>query len=257
MRPLDQEAFDATLEERPAAISFHLGVVPDLIDRAHEAGILWIQQVFTLEQAERAVAAGVDVLIAQGGEAGGNGGEISTLAFVPQVVDIAGDIPVAAAGGIADGRGLAAALVLGATGVNVGTRFVASTELAVGDDFKRAVVDGSSEDAVKVEFVDHVLPPLGPGGDRGVPRAMRTPFIERWNANPEEAAPAGEELRTAIAEQRIHELLPFAGQSAGLVTEVLPAAEIVRRMVAEAEEALAVASGAVGQRAEDKGDPQK
>ena len=116
MRPLDEEAFAATLAFRPAAISFHLAVPDDLIARAHDAGILWIQQVMDVRQAEQAVRAGVDVIVAQGGEAGGHGGLVSTMVLVPQVVDLAGDIPVVAAGGIADGRGLAAALALGAAG---------------------------------------------------------------------------------------------------------------------------------------------
>ncbi|MFH8658943.1 nitronate monooxygenase [Streptomyces afghaniensis] len=114
LRPLNEEAFQATLDERPAAVSFHLGVPGDLIERAHDAGILWIQQVMDVQQAEQAVGAGADVIVAQGGEAGGQGGEVATMVLVPQVVDIAGDTPVVAAGGIADGRGLAAALALGA-----------------------------------------------------------------------------------------------------------------------------------------------
>ena len=89
----------------------------DLIARAHEAGVVWLQQVMNRQQAEEAGAGGADVLIAQGGEAGGNGGWVSTMVLVPQVVDVAGDLPVVAAGGIADGRGLAAALALGASGV--------------------------------------------------------------------------------------------------------------------------------------------
>src|SRR3954470_12986142 len=106
MRPLDMEAFEATLHERPAAISFHIGDPGDLVLRAHDAGIIWIQQVFDLDQARRAVDRSADVIIAQGGEAGGNGGFVTTMVMVPAVVDLAGAIPVVAAGGIADGRGL-------------------------------------------------------------------------------------------------------------------------------------------------------
>ena len=124
VRPLDEDAFTATVEFGPAAISFHLAVCPDLIARAHDAGIRWIQQVMTRDQAEQALSASADVLVAQGSEAGGLGGFVSTMVLVPQVVDLAGDVPVVAAGGIADGRGMAAALALGAAGVVMGTRFL-------------------------------------------------------------------------------------------------------------------------------------
>jgi enoyl-[acyl-carrier protein] reductase II len=97
-RPFDGEAFAATLRFRPAAISFHLGVPAELIARAHDAGILWIQQVMDRQQAERALDAGADVIVAQGGEAGGHSGWVSTMVLVPQVVDLAGNVPVVAAG---------------------------------------------------------------------------------------------------------------------------------------------------------------
>src|SRR5262249_19112743 len=97
-RPLDEEAFAATLAFGPAVVSFHLAVPADLIARAHDAGIVWLQQVVDVYQAEEAAAAGADVIIAQGGEGGGNGGFVSTMVLVPQGVDIAGERPVAAAG---------------------------------------------------------------------------------------------------------------------------------------------------------------
>src|SRR5262245_36651193 len=139
-RPLDEEAFAATLAFGPAAVSFHLAVPEDLVARAHDAGSLWIQQVMDVRQAEQAVRAGADVIVAQGGEAGGHAGTVSTLVLVPQVVDVAGEIPVVAAGGIADGRGLAAALALGAAGVGIGTRFLATPEMGIGAEAKRRLV---------------------------------------------------------------------------------------------------------------------
>ena len=93
-RPFGEEAFAASLDFRPAAISFHMGVPADLIDRAHDRGILWLQTVGDAEGAEAALEAGADVLIAQGTEAGGNGGWIGTLVLVPLIVDLAGDVPV-------------------------------------------------------------------------------------------------------------------------------------------------------------------
>jgi len=149
-RPLDEEAFAATLAFGPAVVSFHLAVPADLIARAHDAGIVWLQQVIDVHQAEEAAAAGADVIIAQGGEGGGNGGFVSTMVLIPQVVDIAGEIPVVAAGGIADGRGLAAALALGAQGACLGTRFLASTEMAIASEWKQRIVDADALDAVKV-----------------------------------------------------------------------------------------------------------
>jgi hypothetical protein len=108
------------------------------------------QQVMSRAQAEEAVAAGADVLIAQGGEAGGNGGWVSSMVLVPQVVDVAGDTPVVAAGGIADGRGVAAAFALGAAGVFLGTRFLASREMHISREWKQRIIDADALDAVTV-----------------------------------------------------------------------------------------------------------
>ena len=242
MRPLDPEAFQATLHERPAAISFHIGDPGDLVQRAHDAGILWIQQVFDLDQARRAVDRGADVIIAQGSEAGGNGGLVGTMVMVPAVVDLAGGIPVAAAGGIADGRGLAAALVLGAQGVNLGTRFLASAEMRISDRWKQAILRADALDAVKLDFADAVLPPLSPGGVPAVPRALRTHFIDRWNQDVSGARSATgqlrDQVRTAAADGRLDELIPFTGQSAALIHDIAPAAELVARIITQAETAL-------------------
>jgi nitronate monooxygenase/enoyl-[acyl-carrier protein] reductase II len=237
-RPLDEEAFAATLEAAPRAISFHMTVPADLIAEAHDAGILWIQQVVDLREAEQALEAGADVIVAQGGEAGGHCGSVGTMVLVPQVVDAAGDVPVVAAGGIADGRGLAAALALGAQGVSMGTRFLASEELGIADAWKRRVVEADATDAVKVVNSERVLPPYSRPGSRVEPRALRTPLIEQLREHPEWIDPAavGPRIRASVAAGGGDEYLPFAGQSAGLIHEVLPAAEIVRRVVAEAEE---------------------
>jgi nitronate monooxygenase/enoyl-[acyl-carrier protein] reductase II len=198
-------------------------------------GCLFVQQVHSVEHAELAAEAGADAIIAQGGEAGGFGAYVGTMGLVPQVVDAVAPVPVAAAGGIFDGRGLAAALVLGAAGVNVGTRFLASIEASVHDDWKQRIVDSTSEDAVKVEFADEVFPPPSPGGFAVKPRSLRTPFIDNGVGD---ADAKRNELMTALAEGRTHELVPFTGQSAGGVQNVLPAGEIVRQLVEHAEAAL-------------------
>jgi enoyl-[acyl-carrier protein] reductase II len=118
-RSFDPEVFDAVLDFRPAAVSCQLADPAGLIERAHAVGALWMQQVMSVEQARRAIDLGADVIIAQGGEAGGHGGDVATTMRVPQVVDVAGEVPVVAAGGIADGRGLVAALAMGAQGVSM------------------------------------------------------------------------------------------------------------------------------------------
>jgi hypothetical protein len=123
---LDVEAFRYTLAARPAVVSFALGDPGDLVQQAHDVGARVMLQVTTVGQAIEAAQHGVDVVIAQGGEAGGYGGTVSTMVLVPQVVDAVSPIPVVAAGGIFDGRGIAAALMLGSAGVNLGTRFLAS-----------------------------------------------------------------------------------------------------------------------------------
>jgi enoyl-[acyl-carrier protein] reductase II len=225
------------------SFGFAIGNPGELVSRAHEAGARFVQQVHTVAQAREAAEIGVDVIVAQGSEAGGFGGQIGALALLPQVVDAVAPVPVIAAGGIADGRGLAAALCLGAEGVQLGTRFLASEEAAIPDEWKRRLLEAGSEDAVKIEFADQVFPPPSPGGYRDLtPRALRTPYVDEWNARREEAssnaAALREELMTAARDRRLHELTPFTGQSVGLIGDVLPVAEIVRRLISEAEASL-------------------
>ncbi|MDP9353017.1 MAG: nitronate monooxygenase [Chloroflexota bacterium] len=241
---LDEDAFALTLEAQPAVISLALGDPGDLVERARGAGAKVIHQVHTVRQARRAAELGVDGIIAQGSEAGGQGmiEGVGALALVPQVVDAVTPIPVLAASGVADGRTLAAALVLGAQGANVGTRFLASEEASADAAWKEAVLGAESEDAVRFGVWGEIFPPAGERAYETAPRVMRTPFVEEWLHRPDQARGQAERLRgeivSTIRERTPHELLPFTGQTAGLIREVLPAAEIVRRMVAEAELAL-------------------
>jgi enoyl-[acyl-carrier protein] reductase II len=119
---------------------------------------------------------------------------------------------------------------------------VASVEAGVSERWKEALVAAAAEDAVKVEFANPIFPPAGNGGYETLPRVLRTPFVDEWNRRPDDVPAAAERLRgelmAALAEHRAHELVPFSGQTAGLVREILAAAEIVRRMVADAEAAL-------------------
>src|SRR6266849_10512646 len=151
---LDPEAFRYTLEAKPAVISFALADPGDLVRQAHDVGSLVMLQVTTVAQAVQAAERGVDVIIAQGGEAGGYAGEVSTMTLVPQVVDAVSPMPGVAAGGIFDGRGIAAALMLGAGGVNLGTRFIASMGAPAPKEWKQAIVNAKSEDAIKVDVVN-------------------------------------------------------------------------------------------------------
>lgn len=241
-RPLNEEAFQATLDLRPAAISFHMGIPADLVERAHDQGILWLQTVGDVDAAEVALEAGADVLVAQGSEAGGNAGWVSTMVLVPAVVDLAGDTPVVAAGGIADGRGIAAALALGAQGASLGTRFLATTEMTVDPAWKERIVAAHARDAVKVPHAERVLPPfnLPQVGAPFAPRALRTPLIEALERDPEGVDPASVAPRL-LADIRAgggHEDLPFTGQSVELVHDVVPAAELVDRLWRECGAAL-------------------
>jgi enoyl-[acyl-carrier protein] reductase II len=241
----DEEAFALTLAARPRVISFALGFVADRVRRAKDAGCLVVHQAHTVRQAVEAAEGGAEVIIAQGDEAGGFGGPVGTMALVPQVVDAVRPLPVLAAGGIGDGRGLAAALVLGAQGINIGTRFMASEEAPIGEAWKQAILGAHSEDTARVAFVNEFLPPA-PGSYPTAPRTLRSPFVERWEHEPQKARQAAEQLRAevvaAVRERRMHEVLPITGQTAGMIKEILPAAEIVRRLVAEAEAALDAAA---------------
>jgi enoyl-[acyl-carrier protein] reductase II len=246
-RPFSGEVFAASLEDPPAVISLALGAPGDLPRRAHDAGAVFLQQVTTVEQARQAAEAGADVISAQGMEAGGFSGDVSALALVPQVADAVAPIPVLASGGIADGRGLVAALALGAQGISIGTRFLASEECAVAEAWKGAIIAASSQDAVKIAFAGAILPSPTRGGYPTVPRALATPFVAEWNAHPAHAAVLADQLReqvaTAVREGRAHELIPLTGQTAGMITSVLPAAEIIRTIMAQAQATLATLAG--------------
>jgi enoyl-[acyl-carrier protein] reductase II len=246
---LDEEAFEATLEAKPAVVSLALGEPGGLVERARAAGAKVIHQVHTVGQARRVAKLGVDAIIAQGSEAGGQGMSlgVGALALIPQVVDAVAPVPVLAAGGVADGRGLAAGLVLGAQGANVGTRFLASEEASADESWKRAILATESEDVVRFEVWKEIFPPAGEGAYETVPRVMRTPFVEEWQRRPEEVRSEAERLRNEVVslvrQRRPHELVPFTGQTAGMIRDVLPASEVVQRMVVEAGQALERANG--------------
>jgi enoyl-[acyl-carrier protein] reductase II len=242
---LDRDAFRYTLAARPAVISFALGDPGDLVQQAHDVGSKVMVQITTVAQAIEAAGRGADLIIAQGGEAGGYGGSVSTLTLVPQVVDAVSPVPVVAAGGIFNGRGIAAALMLGAVGVNLGTRFLASEEAPIENEWKQAIISAQSEDAVKMEVFNDIRPLPGTGGYGTVVRSLRTPLMDEWTAKREEARRERERLWLDIVARtksgRRYETLLAAGQTVGGITEILSVATILRQLIAEAEAALAAA----------------
>jgi len=239
---LDAEAFRCTLEARPAVISFALADPGDLVRQAHDVGSLVMLQVTTVAQAVQAAERGVDVIIAQGGEAGGYCGEVSTMTLVPQVVDAVSPVPVVAAGGIFDGCGIAAALMLGAVGVNLGTRFITSTEAPAPEEWKQAITAAKSEDAIKVDVINDISPLPGTEGFHTVPRSLPTAFLDDWSGKREAARRDRDRLRGQIVATtqagRQHECVLWAGQTAGGINEILSVGEIMRRLIAETEAAL-------------------
>jgi enoyl-[acyl-carrier protein] reductase II len=244
---LDADAFRHTLAARPAVISFALGDPGDLARQARDAGAKVMIQVTTVAQAIEAAERGADVIIAQGGEAGGYGGSVSTMALVPQVVDAVSPIPVVAAGGIFDGRGIAAAFMLGAVGVNIGTRFLASREAPIDDAWKAAIAAAESEDAVKVDVLNDIQPLPGTGGYGTVLRSLHTPFMDEWSSKRDEASRQREQLWAEIQARgragRRHEVLLTAGQTSGGIKTIQPLAEILRQLTEDASAHLSRASG--------------
>jgi enoyl-[acyl-carrier protein] reductase II len=240
--PLDAEAFRHTLAARPAVISFALGDPGNLVRQAHDVGARVMVQITTVAQAVQAAEHGADVINAQGGESGGYGGDVSTMALVPQVVDAVSPIPVVASGGIFDGRGIAAALMLGAVGVNLGTRFIASTESPAAIQWKEAIVEAASEDTMKADVFNDIRPLPGTAGYGTVLRSLRTAFLAEWSAKREDARRERDHLTARIAAAakagRQHEFLLTAGQTVGGIKEILPVGEIIRSLMEQAEATL-------------------
>jgi enoyl-[acyl-carrier protein] reductase II len=238
---LDEESFASTLSAAVPVISFATGDPGDLVARAHDAGSLVTNQVTTVEHAEQAAARGIDVIIAQGGEAGGYGGEIASTVLVPQVVRRVDPVPVVAAGGFVDGSGLVAALALGASGVSMGTRFLATIESPIHRDHQQRILTARAIDAVKAPRFNLLAPKPGSTGYGTVLRALRTRFVDRVAAieHPDEVSHLLDELRSATRERRAHELVAAAGQSAGRVDQVRPAAAVIEQIVADAADVVA------------------
>jgi NAD(P)H-dependent flavin oxidoreductase YrpB (nitropropane dioxygenase family) len=240
---IDEDSFAAALALRPAVMAFAWPRpeqdVKSFIARAHDAGCKVTFMAGGVPEAVRAAEGGADVVIAQGTEGGGHVGWQASLALVPMVVDAVAPVPVLAAGGIADGRGLAAALALGADGVLLGTRFLASQESPLHPNFKQAIVDSDGHDTLLSEIPDIAAGVVWPGA---MSRSRRNRFIERW-AGREWALRRGraEALAGVQAARKsgdAEEAVLSMGQDAGLIDDIPPAAEIVARIARDAERIL-------------------
>jgi enoyl-[acyl-carrier protein] reductase II len=219
-----------------------LGVPADAIELCHRSGVAVANMCGKVDHARKAVDSGCDLVIAQGTEAGGHTGRVATMPLVPLIVDAVGaQVPVVAAGGIFDGRGLAAALALGADGVWLGTRFIATPEARGVPGYKDALV-GAAEDATVVSraYSGKTM------------RVLRSRYTDDWEARSEELQSFPGQAMRAVTDGAFHlggdettvgvdpelECYP-AGQGVGGVSELVPAGEIVRRTVGEAEKVLA------------------
>ena len=249
------EKVEAVLQQQPTVLSTAFGDPSPYVELAHDAGALHVHMVSDVPTAIAAARAGVDVIIAQGDEGGGHVGLQSTFTLVPQVVD-AVDVPVVAAGGIGDGRGLAAALALGAEGVLMGTRFLATREAPIPDGWKRAILDAAGHDTVRTSIPDYASESAWP--EPIAARAIRNAFLDRWLGREEEVRRLGNVLGDQLREARRRddpaEMNLLAGEVVGLIHDLPSAASIVERIVKEAESLLpqlaAKASGKVAPNAD-------
>jgi nitronate monooxygenase len=242
----DQAIVERALAARPAAVMLSFGDPRPLAGPVRAVGTTLIIQVTGLEEARQALDLGADVIVAQGTEAGGHGARHgwSTLAFVPVVADLAAPVPVLAAGGIADGRGVAAALALGAAGALVGTRLQATAEALVDPEIKKAIVTGSGEDTERSSVLDIGLGSAWPREYTG--RTLAHPFLDEWRDREDELAAspqARSDYQRGVDSGEFPPMPVWASQAIDLITDLPPAAEVVASLAAQAEEALARALG--------------
>jgi enoyl-[acyl-carrier protein] reductase II len=228
------------IDEGAAVFVAGLGVPLEVVDMCHSAGVLVVSMCGKVRHATTAVEAGCDIVVAQGTEAGGHTGQVATFPLVPQIVDAVGDrVPVVAAGGISDGRHLAAALTLGADGIWVGTRFIATPEARSVTGYKEALLK-TAEDGTVISraFTGKTL------------RAVRNKWTDYFEQHPEELQPFPAQVVRSFQDGAMHlggdenaevdpdkECYP-AGQGVGAIHEIVPAGDLVRMFVEQAEEVL-------------------
>jgi nitronate monooxygenase len=248
------------LDAGAPVVSLFWGDPTAYFPRLRAAKVKTVITVGSADEAKRAADLGADAICAQGVEAGGHvWGKVGTLVLLPAVVDAVAPLPVIAAGGIADGRGLAAVLALGGAGVWIGTRFLATPEAFAHDEWKRRIVAARETDTVHTELFDLVWP-------KAPHRVLRNSTYDRWEAagrpasghRPGEGEPVARQANGAVlarysddgpapgASGDIEATCLYAGQSAGLVRDIQPAGALVKRITAEAEAALARAAALRG-----------
>ncbi|MFN2646055.1 MAG: NAD(P)H-dependent flavin oxidoreductase [Burkholderiales bacterium] len=227
------QLLDLALGFKPCAVMLSFGDPRPFAEKIRASGAKLICQVQSLTIARQALEAKPDVLVAQGTEAGGHGGERSLFALLPALRDLAPDKPILAAGGIADRRGYEAARALGAAGVLIGTRFCASHEALTAARAKERIVQASGDATVRTTVFDVVRGFDGWAGITG--RALRNRFTDRWHGREaalrEEMHAERKRYYAAVESQDFDDALIFAGEGVDLIDDVLPAAEIVRRLV--------------------------
>jgi enoyl-[acyl-carrier protein] reductase II len=233
MSPTTPDALALAEKHRVPIVTTGAGSPGKILERLKPLGTVVIPVVASVAQARRVEKQGADAVVAEGMEAGGHIGELTTMTLVPQVVS-ALNIPVIAAGGIADGRGVAAVFALGAEGVQLGTRFICCKECTAHENFKKAVLNARDRStAVTGQSTRHPV--------RCLRNKLTAEFekIENSEASPEEIEQLGTgKLRSAVVDGDVEWGSLMAGQSAGMVSEILPAAEIIEKLFSEAEDVL-------------------
>ncbi len=239
---VDAAVIDAAIAQSPAAIMLSFGDPAPFVGAIRAAGIPIIVQVTDMAEARHALAVGADIVVAQGSEAGGHGGGRATLPFVPAVVDIAGTVPVLAAGGIADGRGLAAALVLGAAGAVIGTRFEVTHEALIADEALTAITAAGAKDTIQGRSLDVVRDSAWPA--RYPARTLRNKITDTWQGREDEMDDATKTAYREGVKRADPEYLPiWAGEAVDLITAREGAAALVGRIARDAQQAIAEAGG--------------
>jgi nitronate monooxygenase len=234
-------AVERVLEWNPKAVMLSFGDPRPFAEPVRQAGAALIIQVTDLAEARQAVEVGADVIVAQGTEGGGHGARRgwSTLPFVPVVVDLAAPTPVLAAGGIADGRGVAAALTLGAAGALIGTRFQATAEALTDPSTIKAIIQGGGEDTERSSVLDITRGSRWPS--RYTARTLGHPFLEQWRGREDELAAAPEArqaYRDGVARGELPALPVWASQAIDLINDLPSAADLVAVLAGQAEDAL-------------------